>query len=146
MSYQDSSSNNDFTKVSKINSAGLINLRLHNLWVDVNKHARGGKFALWNADLDRIWCELAGDERKKEDDENNSYKIMDNFNVAIAKVNPLVNWKATEGFESIDVDQEKKKSLQNKALLDKELFLRRLFNVQGKGTAYQESVEDYMDG
>ncbi len=133
--------NRDVAKISKINSAGLINIRLHNLWVDVNRHARSGKFALWNADLDRIWCELAGDEKEK----NDSYKKIDSFNEKIAKVNPIINWKSTEGFESIDTDQERKKALQNQALLVKELFLRRLINVQGKGTAYQESVEDYMD-
>ena len=48
-------------KISKFNSANLINFRINNLWIDANNHSRAGLYNKWNSDLDCIWDELVGD-------------------------------------------------------------------------------------
>lgn len=131
----------EITKLSRINSAGLINLRLHRLWEDCNKHSREGKFLAWNGDLDRIWCELVGDvEEGKETD-----KKFDKINDSLKKSSPLKNWKLVDGFRELEKDDFGKKEGQFNILIKKERFLRTLQNKQGKGSAYQDSIEDYMD-
>ena len=129
-------------KLSKINSAGLINLRLHRLWEDCNRHSRAGKFLAWNGDLDRIWCELGGDVDEGKDTWNQWIEISKE----IKKIAPLKNWKPLDGFTELDANDYKNKGAQFDVLMNKELFLRKLQNKQGKGTAYAESIEDYMDG
>lgn len=135
-------SSDNSEKLSKINSAGLINLRLHNLWVDAGKHARKGRYADWNFDLDVIWRELGGDVDEGKEPEKKFLK----FNSKLAEINPINNWKKNDGFSIVPKDKEEKKTKQYFLLMDKELFLRRLMNKQGKGTAYQDSIDDYMDG
>ena len=131
----------EITKISKINSAGLINLRLHRLWEDCNKHSREGKFLSWNGDLDRIWCELAGDVDEGKETENKWGDIKK----GLKPILPFRNWKLTSGFQDISMAQIKLKSGQYEALMEKEIFLRKLMNKQGKGSAYQDSIDDYMD-
>ncbi len=132
---------NESNKLSKINSAGLINLRIHRLVEDANRHSRAGKFLAWNSDLDRIWMELAGDvdEGKKTD------KDWKELVKELGTVGPIRNWKSVDGFSELEKDEKKNQKGQYEKLNDKELFLRRLLNKQGKGTAYQDSIEDYMD-
>jgi len=137
---------NDAQKISKINSAGLINLRLHNLWVDVNNHSRKGMFSLWNGDLDRLWCEMAADvipttKGDKEDDE--TLRIFDTIKEKIKKLSPITNWKSSDGFKHLDDTQKSTKQIQYEMLMEKEIFLRRLQNKQGKGTAYIEEDDDW---
>tara|TARA_R100001530_G_C4248211_1_gene137127 strand:- start:116 stop:532 length:417 start_codon:yes stop_codon:yes gene_type:complete len=125
-------------KISKINSAGLINLRMHNLWEDANKHKRTGEFSKWNGDLDAIWCELVGDvDEGKEDDEN-----FKKLNEVLGKCGILMNWNVKQdGFSSVNQTILLSKAKQYQALLLKEAFLRRLQNTQGKGTAYAEESD-----
>ena len=111
------------TKISKFNSTLAILFRIDRLWQDAHRHSRSGKLIAWNWDLDRVWCELAADV--KEDDE----KKFEEFNDAIAKID-----KITGGGELY------------KKLLEKEIFIRKLQNKQGKGVAYEESFEEYMEG
>lgn len=127
-----------FTK-SKINSAGLMNLRMHQLWQDVNKHARRGQYALWNADLDRIWCELAGDVNEKSED----WETFKELKRELMKVSPILNWKPSEGFQELTFKQLQIQNQQYEKLIDKEVFLRRLQNKQGKGTAYVDEQDDW---
>lgn len=121
-------------KLSKYNSAALINLRLNYLWVDSNNHSRKGEYSLWNADLDCVWKELGGDVGE----ESPESKTFMEINVKLSKVSPLSNWKGEKGFEDINNDDLKKQNKQYQTLMEKELFLRRLQNKQGKGTAYEE--------
>lgn len=126
-------------KISKINSAGLINLRLHNLWNDVNKHARQGQFSSWNSDLDRLWCELAGDVKENNDVHKNFKKIQEE----LKKISPLINWKDNRGFKEFSDEEKKQQSIQYDKLMEKEVFLRKLQNKQGKGTAYVDPEDDW---
>lgn len=116
--------------VSKLNSGGLINIRLHNLWVDRHKFAQAGKYARWNEILDAIWCELGADV--KEDSEIDKKYWQLTLEYSEAKGTQV----KTNGFNSVGDTQKNSLIKQKVALIKKELFLRRLQNKQGKGTAY----------
>jgi hypothetical protein len=119
---------------SRINAAGLINSTLENLWTDCYNAMARGNYMLWNTKLDAIWAILGGDviEDGKEEQEVNKIdlKIYEQGNL---------NSKVGSGFE--------KKNNPNSAMLyqllkKKSLYLRRLQNKQGKGTAYKSEDED----
>ena len=123
----------DNEKTSKINSGGLINLRIHNLWEETHKFASVGNFSKWNVILDRIWCELVGDAKDED---------VDKFNSLNSKVIIITNLNLnTNGFSRPNKEQLLMLSKQYKFLMDKEKFLRRLLNEQGKGTAYTDGSE-----
>jgi hypothetical protein len=128
-------------KISKFNSAFFINKRMNDLWEDAHKHKRVGAYSDWNGDLDAVWCELAGDV-KEGDDDDKKYKEI---NQRLGAVNPVVNWGKTGGFNKQDTATVLKKTKQYQILIEKEIFLRRLQNRQGKGTAYDDYSSDYMD-
>jgi len=127
----------DETNISKINSAGLINLRIHNLWVERHKHARNGQYSRWNDDLDSIWCELAADVKEGSEIEKEYQKLTIEYAKA-CKDNPI-----TVGFNKINKEHKSSAVNQKIALINKEVFLRRLQTNQGKGTAYKD--EDDFD-
>ena len=106
-------------KLSKYNSSLAQLFRIDALWQKVHLCAGRGDLMGWNWTLDRIWCELVADSKKEDENEFNRYVIE------ISKV--------------ID-----KKELLYHILMSKEAFLRKLQNAQGKGTAYQEDIEEYM--
>ena len=123
----------DELKLSKINSAGLINLRMSKLWDNANNNAVKGNYDKWNAYLDRIWLELSGDADDKD--------ISKFFELTFAFPKSIP--EKAKGFQV--VTQEKKLNLtqQYLALMKKEMFLRKLMNKQGKGTAYIEESDDW---
>src|SRR3990167_4553476 len=125
----------DEIKTSKINSAGLNNLRMHEIWIDANKHKRSGEFSKWNGDLDAMWCELVGDVKDNDDND----KKFNNINQALGKTGSTLNYNLTrDGFNQVDDKEILNKTKQYLLLIKKESFLRRLQNEQGKGTAYQD--------
>lgn len=123
--------------VSKVNSGGLINLRLHNLWVDRHKCARNGQYNKWNEVLDAIWCELGADVREDSEQDKKFWSLSLAFAEACGA--PV---KKT-GFGQVSSSDRQSMAKQKVALIKKELFLRRLQNSQGKGTAYVD--EDDFD-
>ena len=127
-------------KVSKINAAGLINLILADLWRDSYKHSRNGEFSKWNADLNCLWMELAGDV-KKDSDEEKEFAQLDQD---LAKIGTLTK-KKLDGFKEAQDGELVKSARQYQLLMKKALFLKRLQNAQGKGTAYRDDADDYMD-
>lgn len=126
----------EMDKLSKINSAALINLRLSNLWIDVNKDARAGSYKSWNHDLDRVWCELGGDVKEK----STSLTDFKKLNEKVSKSFKGLNLKK-DGFSGYSEEQKESMVGLYNSLMEKELFLRRLMNKQGKGTAYQEEED-----
>ncbi len=126
-------------KLSKINSAALINLRLNSLWMDVHNYAKLGKYPLWNNRLDRVWCELAADVK----DEGGEEKDMSDINKDIST--EFKNFKQKKGFATYNEDEKIAMNKLYYLLMKKEIFLRRLQNKQGKGTAYEQSWDDYLD-
>ncbi len=144
----------EITKLSKINSASLINMRINNLWLNVNRYASSGQYRKWNSELDRIWCELVGDvkeiknknkeENNNQDEEESDEKKFKRFNGKISE--EIKKLKSKKGFS--EYSKEDKDIMINiyEAIQEKEIFLRRLMNKQGKGTAYEESWDDYIHG
>ena len=125
---------------SKLNSGWLINKRLDELWRDAYKYCKTGSFIHWDITLDTLWSELGGEY----DDESQEQKDYEQLNIQLIGIK---NWSSNNpGFKSVGSDEQKEKSKQYKLLRKKEMFLRRIQNKQGKGTAYRESDEDYMDG
>jgi len=126
-------------KVSKYNSGIAIILRLDSLWKDTHLHSRAGLFGKWNSDLDRIWCELSRDLSDKE------YKTYEkDFGLFDKEIEDLGNFNDNIGntFNKIPKEDIQKRNKQYKVLMRKELFLRRLENHLGKGTAWDEGDED----
>jgi len=120
-------SNDNQPKVAKFNSGLAILFRIDNLWKDAHAHSRRGELMKWNWDLDRVWCELASDASEETDTE---------FEKFSKDVNDAYKEKG---------DLKVKQSKLYKLLLRKEIYLRKLQNKQGKGMAYEEALDDYMD-
>jgi hypothetical protein len=126
-------------KKSKYNSGVAKEIRRNDLWKETNLHSRNGLFIKWNEDLDCIWSELCADikkeefEKKKEEFEKFDKKIKE-----IGKIQDNVN----KGFNEADKNFLDKRDNHYKELREKEIFLRRLENSLGKGTAYEDDDED----
>ena len=121
-------------KISKINSAGLINITLENLWKDSYNAMSNGKLNIWNTKLDAIWVILGGDEKEGSEID----KKINEMDIKIYELGELKS-KAKRGFKPITNENA---ALQYQLLKRKSLFLRRLQNRQGKGTAYDDGDED----
>ncbi len=126
-------------RISKINAAGIINVTLENLWRDVFLALSKGNLVTWNRKLDCIWGILGGDQEEGDDVD----KDMTNLNSQIYKTGSLSHKKI--GFKKLESDESEKMALQYLLLNKKNLFLRRLQNKQGKGTAYTGEDRDDMD-
>ena len=136
------SGSDDFGKLSNFNSAGLINSTLSNLKLDFFRHYRDGKYLSANADLDCIWTILGGE---KDIIGSNAEVEYDRIELEIVKAGSLTNGLEIKGFGKVDDDQLKKYAIQKKVLIKKSLFLNRLQNKQGKGTAYPDEDEGDFD-
>lgn len=126
-------------RISKINAAGIINITIENLWRDAYLAMSQGNLTLWNRKLDAIWGILGGDQEEGDDED----KKMEALNLKIYETGSLNHKKA--GFQKLESDESQKMALQYLLLNKKNLFLRRLQNSQGKGTAYQSDDRDDMD-
>lgn len=117
-------------KVSAFNTAEFINYRIHFLWLDAHRHSRDGRYEKWNIDLDRLFIEFVADANEEE------IEKFDSINQEISDI----------GFK-YNKETNRLQGLHNlyKLLIKKEIFLKNLEKVQGKGAKYEESIEDYMD-
>jgi hypothetical protein len=124
-------------QTSRINAAGLINQTLEKLWNESYTAMSQGKYDLWNIKLDSIWAILGGDceENCTTDKEINS------MNLKLYKTGSLKS-KTGTGFSQ---KANPNNAIQYQLLLKKSLYLRRLQNKQGKGTAYKNSDTDDFD-
>lgn len=137
MAFKDYNKEPDEEKLSRLNSAGLINSILENLWKESYSAMTSGDFLKWNSKLDAIWSILGGDCKEGDNDDREVTKI----NIQIYDTGTLRS-KIGIGFSS---KQNPNNALQYQLLLKKALFLRRLQNRQGKGTAYTSEDEDDFD-
>lgn len=134
-------------KKSKYNSGVAKEIRRNKVWDDANTHSRNGNYSKWNMDLDRIWCELAGDlkydKKEKSDKEYEEFKKdFDEFDTKLAKLGTFEDNPHT-GFKKVTKNQISKRNGQYKILMNKELFLRRLEEYLGKGTKWEDDEEDF---
>ncbi len=126
-------------RISKINAAGIINVTIENLWRDAFISMAKGDLVTWNRKLDSIWSILGGDVKEGEEEDTN----MEALNLKIYNTGSLNHKKA--GFQKLEKDESTKMAMQYILLNKKNLFLRRLQNKQGKGTAYASEDRDDMD-
>lgn len=125
--------------LSKINSAAIVNITLNELYKDFFRHYRDGKFLSANNDLDCIWTILGGEKGVEGTDVEKDYIKID------SKVKAFKDNLPTIGFGKVNRSHVFNLGNQKQILMEKALFLRRLLNAQGKGTAYHSAEEDYMD-
>jgi len=142
-------------KISKYNYGINIIMRLDSLWRETHLAVKLNKYFLWNTLLDRIWCELARDIKTddyedKIDKEENVIKQgfkskFDDINKKIASLGRLLDDMEGLGlgFQEIPKSVIDNRTKQYKALVEKDLFLRRLENHVGKGTAWEEAQDDW---
>lgn len=127
-------------KTSKYNSGIAQIYRLDNLWKDTHRHARALQFSLWNLDLDRVWCELAKD-LEEQGKFPEKYTKLSEFDNQLANLGPFID-SPPAGWQEMNETATQNRAKQYKILLEKELFLRRLENEVGKGTAWDDASAD----
>ncbi len=125
------------TKMSKFNAAGLISTTIEKLHSEGHDAMASGNYVLWNTKLDSIWTILGGDVKDDDTDDKKFKKIC-------LKVfdNGSLKGKIGTGFNKRENPDN---ATQYQWLIRKSLFLRRLQNRQGKGTAYTSDDEDDFD-
>ena len=126
-------------RISKINAAGIINVTIENLWRDAFSSMSQGNLVTWNRKLDSIWSILGGDIKEGDEDD----KSMSSLNLQLYETGSLNHKKS--GFQKLNDGESTKMAMQYILLNKKNLFLRRLQNRQGKGTAYRNDDDDDMD-
>ena len=92
--------------ISKLNSGGLINLRLHNLWVDRHRYARNGDYSKWNEILDAVWCELGSDVKENSESDKEYWDFCKSFSLA------CTGDEKPTGFDKISDEQKTSKTKQ----------------------------------
>lgn len=124
---------------SKYNAAIAQLYRLDDLWKEAHKHGKEVSYIKWNEVLDRVWCELRtdvySDQKIKNQMEEFDKKLMNNY---LYTINETLK---------IEKPVQYAKIINNlkRILIEKEAYLRYLQNSQGKGSAYEEDIEDYID-
>jgi len=136
MKYESDYEQAEINKVSKINSAALINLRLNKLWSICDLVSASGDLARWNAFMDSIWRNLAADANKEHLEEYE--KIEDK----LLSTNFFNLYHRRPGFNHVPVEETKMRPIHYRILQKKHIFLKEVENSQGKGTAYKDEFED----
>jgi len=121
------------SKISKYNSAFLINSRMDELWRHFHNSIAKRDYSKANVYLDRIWGELSGDAT---DDDEKAYGRIDQ------KMPHSKEFEPPRGFEKMMKNYIVALTRQYIFLMKKEMFLRKLQNRQGKGTAYYTDEDD----
>lgn len=137
----------DEDKVQRYSSGLNIVIRLDSLWKDTHLHSRAGQYAKWNADLDRIWLELARDLNEGTNDKEKSefqkrQEELDKFDNYLGKLMPFDD-SGEKGFTPPTAEMLSRRNKQYKVLMSKQLFLARLENELGKGTTYEDEDDDF---
>lgn len=137
----------DEDKVQRYSSGLNIVIRLDSLWKDTHLHSRAGQYAKWNADLDRIWLELARDLNEGTNDKEKSefqkrQEELDKFDNDLGKLMPFDD-SGEKGFTAPTAEMLSRRNKQYKVLMSKQLFLARLENELGKGTTYEDEDDDF---
>ena len=126
-------------KTSKYNSAQLINIEIHETWKKAKGFAILGMYHSWNVILDMVWADLAADLDETAE-ENMKYN---EFTKRLAETGTL------EAPKILAFNAEKanmnKTARQFSILLEKHIWLKRLQNKLGKGTAYRDEFEDDIE-
>ena len=125
---------------SQFNSGVAQIYRMDNLKKDAHNHARKLNYQAWDEDIDRKWLELVADTDEKGD----QIKKYNQFDKRLKKLS-FFKTLLIPGFAKTPECIVKLRQLQKQVLIEKETFVHRIENKQGKGTAYEDSMDNYMD-
>lgn len=116
-------------KISEFNESMLQIQRLHNHWLELSKFREQGDLGKAKFKLDSIEIELMNDVRDLTDDDDNYIEKLKNINKELNDLKPEV------------------KSILElyKLLKEKEIILRQIQQLCGKGSRYRDFSEDEMD-
>ena len=142
MPQYDANLESDYNKTSKINSAGLINLRMNKLWGIADMCSVKADVKNWYLVLDTIWGNLAADIVEKDKDKIKDY---DNINKELTDKGFFNIYKQPKGFERQDNKLIENRHFYFRKLRELQIFLTKLENAQGKGTAYRDPYDDDFD-
>lgn len=139
MAYKDMNKEMDDERISRINTAGLTNITLENLWREIYSAMAKYDLQTWNRKLDAIWVNLGGDCKEDGEEEKFIQKIdKEIYGLGALNIKKI-------GFTGKLTNNPLNSAKQYILLKKKSLFLRRLQNKQGKGTAYASEDEDDFD-
>ena len=124
-------------KLSRYNSAADQLQRIGGLWRDANNHSRNHDYHKWNMDLDAIWRELSADLNPNCPEEKYFLQLVEKISALL----PLTKQVAESFNKKLQYNIEKS-SKEYRILMEKEVFLRRMQNKLGKGSAYKDEFED----
>lgn len=117
-------------KQAAFNSSISILLRVDRLWSQAHQHCSNGMYEKWATDLDRLFIEFYADAKEEDLVE------VEKLNKEILKI----------GFHR-HTETGRLKNLPElyKTIFQKEMFLKKLEQKQGRGLGYEDDIEDYMD-
>ena len=135
-------------EVSEFNEAQFQILRLHNLWTACNNNSQQGNLESWKWKLDNIWRELYADAKSyvlkgKKKDKEKQENTLNEFEKEINKLNENI-MNAEKEINENRMNKLSKSKLY-KALTDKEMYLRYIADLFGKGSRRKADDEDRMD-
>lgn len=136
MDFDNAETNGD-VKISKFHGAFDQLARIGNLWKQMHTDVRNGNFALWNLGLDRVWLELSGDIET----DSGLNKEFEKIDTELVKLFPLIG-SSVSGFKERSKEDNERIGQQYLTLKKKETFIRRVQNMTGKGSAYEDPYED----
>lgn len=114
------------SRKSKINSAGFELERINVLWTKCHAYREQGNLAKYNHELDSVWTEIGSGLHPENKKDRQYIKEMFDLNLKIIKY-------------------RNNRNMLNQYLMKKHIFLKRLQDLQGKGTAYQDEDEDAIE-
>jgi hypothetical protein len=134
---------------SKYNSAVAQLYRLDTLWLQAHQYSQIGDFKRYRFTLDRVWIELASDTSKKQKETKSKYenKLMEvnSIKIPFFKEGDIHSDEWDKKKKEIKQAITKKKNLQYQWLQRYEIFLRKVLNSQGKGSAYRNTSEESIE-
>ena len=130
----------DNMRKPKFTTALGIVIAIRELQNKANEYACANNFIGWNLTLDAIWRELAEDEKVKDED----FVRMREVNDKLVAAKFFETYKSY-GFNKPPKEKMGDRSVHYQLLQEKEIFLRKLQHRIGKGSTYEDSVDDYME-
>lgn len=127
-------------QVSKYNSAIAKLIIVNNLWNRVHTASLAGNYRFWNLILDKIFTELCSDLQEGSDREKKVKEQFIEFAKKLSETGAMYTHSVV-GFSNQDKEGAQRASKQYLILIDKEIWLKRIQNMLGKGTVWQDDED-----
>ena len=130
---------------SKYNSAMAQLYRLNDLWNKSHEFAIKGNYDAYKFTLDRAWVELAPDCSDKQVQTKKEYLLLLN-KISKTLRNIQLGKKPDKRLSpSMEKDERITRGRYYSALQRYEIFLRKILNSQGKGSAYRDVSSEEIE-